>query len=73
MIIVMIILIVIIMMIIMVRALLVKEAPSRNINGFPTDEAGLVFFTGWSNNHFNNLHFRIQLEIQHITTCAAET
>ena len=29
-------------------------------------------FIGWSNNHFDNLHFRSSLETEETTTCAAE-
>ena len=31
----------------------------------------VICFIGWSNNHFNNLHFRIPLETTYIATCAA--
>ena len=35
-------------------------------------KANRSFVIGWSNNHFNNLHFIISLETTQITTCAAK-
>ena len=34
--------------------------------------ANILYSIGWSDNHFNNLHFILSLEAQDITTCAAE-
>ena len=31
-----------------------------------------VSFTGWSNNHLNNLHFIISPQTNKLATCAAE-
>ena len=32
----------------------------------------LSLFIGWSNSHFNHLHFRIEVETYETTTCAAD-
>ena len=38
----------------------------------PLEAAKIIVVIGWSNNHFNDLHFRISLETKETTTGAAD-
>ena len=45
---------------------------SFSVPAAPARERHRGSFIGWSNKHFNDLHFMSSLETKHITTCAAE-
>ena len=48
-----------------------KVVVAKSARDFEAKPATHLLFIGWSKNHFNNLHFRMSLETQYLSTCAA--